>query len=115
MVALKSFKDEFNLSSSAAVYNAASSNVIALLNAGAFFGTFIPALLNRVAGRKVLLAISGAVILLGGILQTAATGPTLALIYAGRVIAGLGVGMISNISPVFVAEVSPKHLRGVMV
>lgn len=33
-------------------------------------------------------------LLLGGILQTAAHGPSLAMIYAGRVLSGFGVGMV---------------------
>lgn len=115
VVALSSFKNEFNLTSSTAIYANASSNIIALLNAGAFFGTLIPPILNKFFGRKIMLAIAGAFFLLGGILQVAASGPTLALMYAGRVIAGLGVGMISNVAPVFVAETAPKHLRGIMV
>ncbi|ETS84102.1 hypothetical protein PFICI_02127 [Pestalotiopsis fici W106-1] len=115
VVALKSFKDEFNLASSTAVYAEASSNIIALLNAGAFFGTFIPPILNKYLGRKIMLAIAGAFFLVGGILQVAASGPTLGLIYAGRIVAGLGVGMISNVAPVFVAEAAPKHLRGIMM
>ncbi|KAF7541896.1 hypothetical protein G7054_g225 [Neopestalotiopsis clavispora] len=115
VVALKSFKTEFNLASSTAVYAEASSNIIALLNAGAFFGTFIPPMLNTYLGRKKLLAIAGAFFLVGGVLQVAASGPTLALIYAGRIVAGLGVGMISNVAPVFVAEAAPKHLRGIMM
>jgi MFS family permease len=114
VVALSSFKEEFNLASSAADYAAASSNIIALLNAGAFFGTFLPPVLSRYVGRRYLLAIAGFFFLIGGALQTAASG-TLALIYAGRVVAGLGVGMISGVAPVFVAEAAPKHLRGMMV
>lgn len=115
VVALASFKDEFNLASSTVVYAEASSNIIALLNAGAFFGTFIPPMLNKFLGRKMLLAIAGFFFLVGGILQVCASGPTLVLIYAGRIITGLGVGVISNVAPVFVAEAAPKHLRGIMV
>jgi MFS family permease len=37
------------------------------------------------------------------------------MIYVGRAIAGFGVGMISNTAPVFVAECSPKQLRGIMM
>jgi MFS family permease len=115
VVALSSFKQEFNLASSTTVYTNASSNIIALLNAGAFFGSLLPPLLSKHIGRRMLLAVAGFFFLLGGILQVAASGPTLALLYAGRVIAGLGVGMISNVAPVFVAEAAPKHLRGIMV
>ena len=32
--------------------------------------------------------------------------------YAGRVIAGIGVGGISAVSPTFVSECAPKEVRG---
>ena len=33
-------------------------------------------------------------------------------IYAGRVVAGIGVGAISAVAPTFVSECSPKDVRG---
>lgn len=54
-------------------------------------------------------------LVLGGILQTAAQGPSLSMIYGGRVISGFGVGMISNLTPVYVAETAPKELRGLLM
>ncbi|KAI1373087.1 general substrate transporter [Hypoxylon crocopeplum] len=115
VVALGSFKDEFNLATSATEYANASSNIVALLNAGAFFGALVPPFVTKFVGRKSLLAIAGFLFLLGGILQVAASGPTLGMVYGGRVVAGLGVGMISNVAPVFVAECAPKDLRGIMM
>ena len=47
------------------------------------------------------------------ILTTAASGPGgLAMIYAGRVISGVGVGAISAVAPAYVSECSPKEVRG---
>lgn len=37
------------------------------------------------------------------------------MIYGGRVLAGFGVGIISNTAPVYVAECAPKELRGLMM
>jgi MFS family permease len=50
----------------------------------------------------------------GAILATVANGPKhgLALIYAGRIISGLGIGGISAVAPAFVSECSPKEVRG---
>lgn len=115
IVALNSFKEEFGLMSSKSNYANASSNVVALLNLGAFLGALIPPLVSRFVGRRPLIACAGLFFLLGGILQVAASGPSLRMIYGGRVVAGLGVGLISNVAPVFVAECSPKHLRGILV
>ena len=36
----------------------------------------------------------------------------LGYIYAGRVIAGLGIGAISAVAPAFVSECCPKDVRG---
>ena len=47
------------------------------------------------------------------ILQTVAGGSRgLGYIYAGRVIAGLGIGAISAVAPAYVSECSPKEVRG---
>lgn len=115
VVALGSFKAEFGLTASKRDAANASSNIIALLNLGAFLGALAPSVLGRFVGRKVLLACAALCFLLGGVLQVAASGPGLGMIYGGRVVAGLGVGVIANVAPVFVAECAPKHLRGLMV
>jgi len=49
----------------------------------------------------------------GQVLTTIAGGKNgLALIYAGRVISGVGIGAISAVAPAFVSECSPKDVRG---
>ncbi|KAF8855198.1 general substrate transporter [Acephala macrosclerotiorum] len=115
VVALASFKKDFNLATNPTRLAATSGNIVALLNAGAFFGAIVPALVSKWIGRRHLLAMAGAFFLIGGILQTAAQISHLSMIYAGRVLAGFGVGIISNTAPVFVAECSPKNLRGFMM
>ncbi|EPE03514.1 sugar transporter [Ophiostoma piceae UAMH 11346] len=115
VVALNSFKSTFHLTTSKSAYADASSNVVTLLNAGAFFGALIPPLASHYIGRKQLLTLAGIIFLIGGVLQTAAQGPSLGMIYAGRVVAGLAVGLISNVAPVFAAECAPKELRGIMM
>lgn len=86
-----------------------------LLNAGAIIGSFAPLLVSQHLGRRYLLMISGLFFLLGGSLQTGSTMPGLGMINAGRVIAGVGVGLISNVSPTFMAECAPKQYRGFMM
>lgn len=55
-----------------------------------------------------------AIFSIGAILTTIANEPHngLALIYAGRVISGFGIGGISAVAPAFVSECSPKEVRG---
>ena len=110
-----SFKLDFNLATNSAAYADAAGTVVTLLNAGALTGCVAPSVLGQRLGRRPIISIAGGFVLLGGILQTAANAPSLAMVYAGRTIAGFGVGMITNTVPVFVAECAPKHLRGAMI
>jgi MFS family permease len=36
----------------------------------------------------------------------------LGLMYAGRIISGAGVGLMSTVCPTYVAEMTPKDVRG---
>jgi sugar porter (SP) family MFS transporter len=110
-----SFSKEFQFSTNAQKAADSSSNIVALLNAGAFFGAIAPALFSKFVGRKLMMTIAACFLILGGILQTAAQPPSLAMIYGGRVISGFGVGMVSNLTPVYVAETAPKELRGLLM
>ncbi|KAG6906393.1 hypothetical protein DXG01_014159 [Tephrocybe rancida] len=94
--------------------NEVSSNVVSVLQAGAFFGALGSAPVSSKIGRKWTLVAFTLVFSLGAILTTVAKDKThgLKLIYAGRVISGLGVGGISAVAPAFVSECSPKEVRG---
>jgi sugar porter (SP) family MFS transporter len=91
-----------------------SSNVVSVLQAGAFFGALGSAPVSSRIGRKNTLLAFSVIFLVGAILTTVAGGGSKGLgeIYAGRVISGLGIGGISAVAPAFVSECSPKSLRG---
>ncbi|TFK45780.1 general substrate transporter [Heliocybe sulcata] len=93
--------------------NEISSNVVAVLQAGAFFGALSSAPLSARYGRKYPLLGYTIIFAVGAILQTIAGGSRgLGYIYGGRVIAGFGIGAISAIAPAYVSECSPKEVRG---
>lgn len=111
--------------------NAVSSNVVSVLQAGAFFGALGSAPVSAAVGRKLTLLLFSIIFSVGAvsvikhidylmliffklqILQTVAGGSRgIGYIYAGRVIAGVGVGAISAVAPAFVSECSPKDVRG---
>ncbi|KAJ3513674.1 hypothetical protein NLJ89_g2823 [Agrocybe chaxingu] len=94
--------------------DAVSSNVVSVLQAGAFFGALGSAPLSAKIGRKYTLFIFSMIFCVGAILTTVASTPQrgLAEIYAGRVISGIGIGAISAVAPAFVSECSPKEVRG---
>ncbi|EMD89340.1 hypothetical protein COCC4DRAFT_138114 [Bipolaris maydis ATCC 48331] len=116
VLALKSFKRDFGLPTEKSGFadskNAAvSSNVVSLLTAGCFFGAIGAAWLNERFGRRYSLMGLSVIFLIGAALQTAAH-HEIGLIYGGRVIAGLGIGGMSSITPVFVSESAPPAVRG---
>ncbi|KAI0919660.1 hypothetical protein AcW1_003143 [Taiwanofungus camphoratus] len=112
------FKEHFGLinpdgTTNTAKSNAVSSDVVSVIQAGAFFGALGSAPMSAAIGRKWSLFIFIIIFTVGAILQTVAGGSRgIGYIYAGRVIAGLGVGAISAVSPAFVSECCPKDVRG---
>ncbi|KAF2766127.1 quinate permease [Teratosphaeria nubilosa] len=116
VLALNSFKEDFGLplgkTGFASSRNAnISSNVVALLTAGCFFGAIAAAFINEVIGRRYTLMTFVGVFLVGAAVQTGAH-HDIALIYAGRVVAGLGIGGLSSVMSVYVSENAPPKQRG---
>ncbi|KAL9115815.1 MAG: hypothetical protein Q9227_000183 [Pyrenula ochraceoflavens] len=116
VLALKSFKKDFGFPTEKGGFadkvNAhISSNVVSLLTAGAFFGAIFAAVANEKFGRRYSLMFFSVVFMAGAAIQTGAH-HAIGQIYAGRVIAGLGIGGMSSITPVFVSENAPAKVRG---
>ncbi|RKP26219.1 general substrate transporter [Syncephalis pseudoplumigaleata] len=65
-----------------------------------------------IIGRRMALIITGGFALVGGLLQTVAV--NLAMIYAGRFISGLAVGVANVAGPLYIAEIAPKRWRGAL-
>ncbi|RDL33178.1 MFS general substrate transporter [Venustampulla echinocandica] len=92
---------------------AQSSQVVAILSAGTFFGALLAAPLGDKLGRRTSLIIAVAIFAFGVLLQTIAMAlPTLV---SGRFFAGLGVGVISVLVPLYQSEMAPKWIRGTLV
>ncbi|KAF8151348.1 general substrate transporter [Crassisporium funariophilum] len=91
--------------------NEVSSNVVSVLQGGAFFGALGSA---PVSGKTSTLLAFSTIFIVGAVLTTIANDPSngLPLIYAGRVISGFGIGAISAVAPAYVSECSPKDVRG---
>ncbi|KAJ5558209.1 hypothetical protein N7461_002181 [Penicillium sp. DV-2018c] len=116
VLALSSFKRDFGLPVESSGFSdeknaQISSNVVSLLTAGCFFGSIGAAYMNDKLGRRYSLMILTVVFMVGAALQIAAH-HEIGMIYGGRVIAGLGIGGMSSITPVFVSENCPPATRG---
>jgi len=80
---------------------------------GCLVGVGISGKLSDQFGPRTILFVSALFFLLSGIVTAVAGSYT--LIVAGRIIGGVGIGAASMLSPLFIAEFSPRHLRGRMV
>ncbi|KAG8215660.1 general substrate transporter [Butyriboletus roseoflavus] len=90
-----------------------SSNVVSVLQAGAFFGALGSAPISAFFGRRWTLVGFTIVFSVGAILTTVAGGSRgIGYIYGGRVVSGVGIGGISAVAPAYVSECSPKDVRG---
>jgi sugar porter (SP) family MFS transporter len=81
---------------------------------GAFFGVIVIYWLNERFGRRVALILSGMIFNIGTIFQIVCNG-NVGAFYAGRIVAGLGVGGISFVVPQYLSECSPAIARGAVV
>lgn len=90
-----------------------TSLITSILSAGTFVGAISAPLASDTLGRRLGLFISCIVFCIGVVLQTASS--TQALLIVGRVIAGVGVGVLSSIVPLYQSEAAPKWIRGAVV
>ena len=84
--------------------------MVAILEVGAFISSLSVGRIGDMIGRRKTILYGSIIFFVGGALQTLATGMPMMLL--GRIIAGLGVGALSTIVPVYQSEISPPHNRG---
>ncbi|KAJ7064734.1 monosaccharide importer [Mycena amicta] len=88
------------------------SLVVSILSAGTFFGALFAYPMGDIVGRKWGIVSSCCVFGLGIGLQLDTKWATFIV---GRFIAGLGVGLVSCLVPMYQSECAPKSLRGLIV
>ncbi|KAH8651404.1 general substrate transporter [Xylariales sp. PMI_506] len=116
VLALSSFKGDFGLPTGSSTFASStnsqiSANVVSLLTAGCFFGSIAASFINDRFGRRRTLMFFICWFLVGAAIQTGSS-KAIGQIYAGRVIAGIGIGGMSAVTPVFVSENAPPAQRG---
>nr|CAD1814654.1 monosaccharide transporters [uncultured fungus] len=88
------------------------SLVVSILSAGTFFGALFAFPMADFVGRKYGIIASCVIFSLGVGLQLDTHWATFVV---GRVIAGLGVGLVSCLVPMYQSKCAPKSLRGAIV
>lgn len=86
---------------------------IASYNLGCFFGAILAIFIGNPLGRKRMIIIGTAIMVVGAALQASAF--SLAHLIVGRIITGLGNGMNTSTVPSWQSETSSSHKRGKMV
>lgn len=80
---------------------------------GAMVGCLIAGWLADRIGRKIMMFVSAILFAISGL--GCAIAPTVGILVASRLIGGLGIGMVSTLVPLYIAEIAPKETRGKMV
>jgi len=80
---------------------------------GCLAGSLISGGLSDRYGRKRLLILSGFLFTITGILTALA--PSFSFFIANRLLGGVAIGLASNLSPMYIAEISPAEVRGKFV
>lgn len=89
---------------------------VCLVEAGCFFGALSGYFAGYYLGRRWGLMLASIVFAVGSVLQVVASHKTgLGIMYAGRAIAGWSVGVASNLTPIYIAEISPPAIRGRLI
>lgn len=88
-------------------------SIVSMAVAGAIIGAAIGGWMNDRYGRKTAILIADFLFFIGAVIMASAQNP--ATLIVGRVFVGLGVGMASMTSPLYISEASPAKIRGALV
>lgn len=90
-------------------------NIVSTLQAGCFLACFFTGWLTDRYGRRLCLVGTGALTAIGIMLQAlSAIKGTIAVMYVGRFMAGMGVGAASTLTPLYISECAPPAIRGAL-
>ncbi|KAH7138183.1 general substrate transporter [Dendryphion nanum] len=85
----------------------------AMLELGALIGALISGYLADKLSRKYSIIVAVIIFTIGSILQTAAV--EYGMLTVGRLIGGVGIGMLATISPLYISEIAPPEIRGALL
>ncbi|MDI5899650.1 sugar porter family MFS transporter, partial [Flavobacterium sp. XS2P67] len=88
--------------------------IVSIFNIGCAFGSIFLSKTADMYGRRLALMIMMVIYIVGILIQITSIDKWYQY-FIGRIISGLAVGGIGVISPLFISESAPKHLRGALV
>mmetsp|Transcript_3560 Transcript_3560/g.4663 ORF Transcript_3560/g.4663 Transcript_3560/m.4663 type:complete len:553 (-) Transcript_3560:205-1863(-) len=87
--------------------------VVSITVAGAIFGAMMGGPLNQRRGRRPTIILSSVIFASGSLILGGAV--NYAMMVFARLIVGLGIGMASLTTPIYIAEAAPSEYRGMLV
>ncbi|KAF4414972.1 putative RCO3 glucose transporter, partial [Fusarium austroafricanum] len=90
-----------------------SSLIVAILSGGAVVGAIVAAPAGDSIGRRKTLLVAVGTFCIGAIFQVCAQATAMLLV--GRLLAGVAVGAISVLVPLYQSETAPKWIRGTII
>lgn len=87
--------------------------VVSLATLGAFVGAIVAGPMSDKIGRKPVIILADILFTAGSVMMYFA--PTIPILMGARIIVGLGIGLASQIVPIYLSEVCPAEVRGAVV
>ncbi|AEJ40156.1 sugar transporter [Sulfobacillus acidophilus TPY] len=87
--------------------------VASSVDLGAMIGVLVAGFLGDRVGRKNALFTAGITFMLSGVVSALA--PNVPTLIVGRLIGGIGIGLASLLSPLYIAEIAPPRIRGRLI
>lgn len=91
----------------------AQGGITASMAGGSFLGSLAAGYFSDLWGRRPVIQVSSLFWIVGSAIQCSSIDQ--AQLICGRLISGFGIGFASSQVPVYIAELSPKHIRGRLV
>lgn len=115
---MREFKDQFGTNCHSAdgqldICPKDLSIIVAILSAGTAVGALLAAPAGDSIGRRWTLLLAVGVFCVGSVCQVCAE--AIPLLLVGRALAGVGVGAVSVLVPLYQSEMAPKWVRGTLV
>ncbi|KAI9486054.1 MAG: general substrate transporter [Benjaminiella poitrasii] len=113
MLIVPSFQKHFGIDPDDKIQEAnINGTIVSVLQIGCLFGALLATSTADTLGRKLSIMAAAFIFTIGGVLQI--IGCRLGMLYAGRIISGLGVGALSMLVPIYVAEIAHQKYRGLL-